>query len=165
MINESMLQWMQSHYTRATQKQRSNRKTVLLTFDQYVGLWTPYYLKSLRLNLQNQINMNKFQQTDRGICLTWDSYKSSQGEIMDHTNTRIASRYLSKRICRIMSGDKHTEQAKAKIAKARTGTHHSEETRAIMSAAQSGVEKSQAHKEAMREAAKRRWARVRGEIE
>lgn len=172
---------LRAQYANAVIYQAMKKRRVDLSEAEFFALVTP----SRRQRMERAMAAGNFKRMMKGrfgYVLTWKSKKAKETGVMNKDTAAYLNREDSERACQFGPGDTHSDESKAKIAKARTGkkasdatrqkmskskigTKRDDETRASISAGLKGKPKSPEQIEKMRVAAKARWAAKRAEAE
>jgi hypothetical protein len=150
-----------------------------LTLDELLSKITVSRWRKMEAKMaKGEAEFLKFMAGGYGYVISWKNRKALRGKVMNIDTVAFINRDDSKLNSRFVAGDKHTEKAKKKqgdanrgkvasqetrekIRQSKLGKKQSEETVAARAEKLKGVPKSEEHKERMREAARKRWAKVR----
>jgi hypothetical protein len=123
-----------------------------LTFDQYIALWGKRRLATLARWADEGTLLSRMKNPDYGYTLNWTSRAARDAGVMDASTARIVHRAAGRAEFSWQRGDKHSAEAKARIASTLTGYRQETDHVAKRAAAQRGVKRgpmSQAHKDAI----------------
>lgn len=150
-MREDVLEVLKGRYEAAEKYQTSNGVQFQLSFEQFLTLWTPYRINKLGELLDSgRIKAYLRDRENRPVC-SWKKTEDKDGGVMTVHNAQIMTAAQSVFKFGIKAGEKHTPATIAKMRKPKSKKHRNNMK----------GEKSQAHKDAMREAAQKRWAAVR----
>ena len=127
---DDVLELIWDHYCRAIKYQKlTNDITVQMTFDEYLSLWTPYRVKTIGQKIDEGPDSIKAYMTNavRPVC-TWASKNAMErGGVMTVHMAKIRGAMESKKLFQFQHGDKHTQEACARIGDAKRGKQQSPE--------------------------------------
>lgn len=160
--------FLQGWYEKAQTRQLARHRIFVLTYEEFLGLFNERQLKQLEKYADDgSLWARQNDENPYALVLTWKSFKAAKAEVMDASTAQICARYKSLIDCSMNEGDEHSDESKARIAKARLGTTQTQETKAKISSSMLGVHvgRQGTPEESARKSAaqKARWDRVRAE--
>ncbi|PNQ74326.1 hypothetical protein BA950_14770 [Erythrobacter sp. SAORIC-644] len=142
-ISDRLGSYLKSWHKTSTTRQLQKARVVELTYDDFLALFTPGQLMGLEWAIQNDtLRHLQNEKSSDALVLTWRSYEAvSTGQFNSNT-AMICSRKTSEKNCRMVAGDSHTAETKARISKSKTGKRNSASHNENISKATKGVSKS-----------------------
>ncbi len=142
-ISDRLGSYLKSWHKTSTTRQMGKGRVVELTYTDFLSLFTPGQLMGLEWAIQNDtLRQLQNEKSSEALVLTWRGYEAVAS---GHFNTRtamICSRKTSEKKCRMVAGDTHTAETKARISKSKTGKRNSASHNKNISKATIGVSKS-----------------------
>lgn len=156
--------FLHGRYEASKAYQESEGRQFDLTWDEYQSLWKRkrYLLNKVRQQVLFG-NPHAFMASADGIVLSWKDKDAFKGGILNVHTAEIKTKEMSQRVCHMRLHDKHKPESIDKIRAARTNVPRTKETKEAISSGLKDKPKSDAHKAAMADAARKRWARKRAE--
>lgn len=142
-LSKRLTGYLRSWYKTSTGRKAEQGTKVSLTFEQFASLFTPGQLMVLEYEIHNgTLRQLQNAKSKTALVLTWRSYKALKSNHFNVETAYVCSREASERVCHMVAGDSHTDEAKAKISEASKGKAKSEEHKEAISAACKGVSKA-----------------------
>lgn len=164
-MDEDIKAFIANRYEAAKRTQARNNIDFQITLDQFTEMWqvVPNQLKLVRKNLNDGTIKNLLNSEHGYVCSWLDKQDFINGNPMTHLNAKILPRSQAKRVFWLKEGETQTDAAKEKIRQYRLGQKHSDETKEKQRNYKLGTTDSTETKNRKSEAAKAKWARIKGE--
>ena len=157
-MNSNTRAWLYTRYKRAENYQTNRGIQFVLSFEDYLSLWSPYRLLKLEEYLRNNEIDRRMRHPLYGWVLSWVSKEARKAGVMNKNAARLLNREDSERRFFMQRGERHTDEAKAAIGKAQQGKTITQEHRNAISAARKGTKQTAEHKCKRSDAMKAYWA-------
>ncbi|MCC4298324.1 NUMOD3 domain-containing DNA-binding protein [Aurantimonas coralicida] len=138
MIPENCLEWLHKRYTNSLRYQTGRGIDFELSFEEYLGLWSQDKLKKISKWIEDGDITHRQKHPLYGWVLSWRSKQDRKDGVMNKATARILQRGSSERRFLLQKGEKHTEEAKAKIGAAHRGKEITQEHREAISQSKKG---------------------------
>ena len=150
-MREDVYAIIREQFEKAKRHQAKQGRTVDMTIEEYVTLWSPYRIKTLGEKIDARRIKGYLSHPDNKPVTGWRDREDKASGVMTVHNAKIMQAWESKIMFAIRAGEKHTTDTLQKMRKPKSSRHRQNMRKP----------KSDAHRAAMKQAAKDRWEAVR----